>query len=774
PFAGGLIESARLLPYAITAMKLEDGQEVAAEELEALSSFVRFSGSDPGFWTKAADGITELPGFAVELYTTAGIASAVKAGGMKVLKEALLRAATKEGRKQLAEVMVRSSAKNAVGAWAKNHAAKNVAFRIGSGLIQEAARLPVASSGRILAKFTEDTALQGLELSPQEGRLVLGVNAQARKGTLHRVADAIVDSYIENLSERSGAYMVGGLSKAAGAVPFTRAVRDSLANMGNAAKGKLLSAALIKSLVAKNPGVPLTKLQAFLKQANIGGVLEEMGEERVGSVARDVWTGLSTGKWDLTIPTTEDLALEFLTLLVPGAANTISTHRHFSKLDSALRSSDAESTERLEGLANDPHAHAERLGKLVGSSIAPEELEAARALVGPVQADDMLRGIDRTQVDLMERAESALAAGDLEKASRLKQMALLQSRSRSTAADAAVIRGVQTAREIDHLRTQAAEMRAQAEQLAATDPVSADAMAIQAEQMEQAAHRAAAIVKTARGREATLTVAESAALQTAAQPAVVDEGGALIITDSAREELSSIAPTAARYVKQSESMRREQISAARTAASAAATPRGPTPADTATAPRGPSAQAVGTPTASGVDTAQGAVAAPPAAAAPAAGSQSGVGLWTGKGTKGTRLSLPAAEARSPQQAMEKMAAQLPQDEDFDGASLMPPPRASSSAPAAASSSASRAPAAQASNVDVWRTAADSDVRASLPRAAHAKAKHVLDELEKQLRQYGGFFARIERRRDLSGSGLELRPSTRDLLVDVPAFIRNVG
>jgi hypothetical protein len=133
PFVGGLVEAARILPYASTALKLQHGEPVPPEELEALSAFVRFAGAEPGFWTKAVDGITELPGFATELYATGGIATAVKEGGLKVLKEALIRAATKEGRQQLAEVMARSSARNVTGAWAKRHTAKNAAFRLSSG-----------------------------------------------------------------------------------------------------------------------------------------------------------------------------------------------------------------------------------------------------------------------------------------------------------------------------------------------------------------------------------------------------------------------------------------------------------------------------------------------------------------------------------------------------------------------------------------------------------------------------------------------------------------
>jgi hypothetical protein len=693
PFVGGLVQAARILPYASTALKLQHGEPVPPEELEALSAFVRFAGVKPGFWTKAVDGITELPGFATELYATGGIATAVKEGGLKVLKEALIRAATKEGRQQLAEVMARSSARNVSGAWAKHHTAKNAAFRLSSGLVQEAVRLPVASAGRMIGKFAEDTALQGLTLSPQEGRLVAVVDSQARKGTFHRAADAVVDSYIENLSERSGPWLTAGLGKVTPA-----ALRDAVGKLGNAAKGRLLSAALVKSLVAKNPRVPLSKIHTFLKGAHIGGTFEEMGEERVGSLARDLWRGISSDQWGLTLPSGEDLAVEFLTFLVPGAANAISTHRHFSRLDYALRASDTESHAHLEGLGADPAAHAQRLSTLTGQPISPADLAAARDLTGPVHAADAVRRLDKTQLDLMERAEAALMAGDLEKASRLKQMALAHSRLRSDAADAATLQGIQAVREIGHLRTQASALRDSAAQLAAADPASADLQASQAETLEQAAHRASALVKIARGREAMLTVQEQAALQTAAQPAVAQHAGSLVITDSAREELAVIAPTAARYIKQSESLRLEQINATSRTTSA------------------PSS------------------AASSSSASPATGSPSGVGLWTGKGTKGTRLSIPAASARSPQEAMEQMANQLPNGEDIDGSSIMPPPRSTTAgtSPAASSPSSIGHPPSSASPLAIWRATADSDVRASLPRQSHDHARRVLDELQRQL------------------------------------------
>jgi hypothetical protein len=253
----------------------------------------------------------------------------------------------------------------------------------------------------MVGKFAEDTALQGLTLSPQEGRLVAVVDSQARKGTFHRAADAVVDSYIENLSERSGPWLTAGLGKVTPA-----ALRDAVGKLGNAAKGRLLSAALVKSLVAKNPRVPLSKIHTFLKGAHIGGTFEEMGEERVGSLARDLWRGVSSDQWGLTLPSGEDLAVEFLTFLVPGAANAVSTHRHFSRLDHALRASDTESHAHLEGLSADPAAHAQRLSTRTGQTIAQADLAAARDLTGPIHAADAVPDSRESTDSVLQRQHS--------------------------------------------------------------------------------------------------------------------------------------------------------------------------------------------------------------------------------------------------------------------------------------------------------------------------------------------------------------------------------
>lgn len=624
PFAGGVFEATHILPYAMTALALESGQTPPPEELEALAAFVRFSSESPTFIAKALDGITALPGFATELYATGGIVTAVKKAGNAGLKAALTKMATAQGKEQLAKVMARSSADNVVGAWAKGNAKKALAYRIGSGFVQEAARLAPASAGRMVGAFTKDSALQGVELSSVEGKLVATLG-EDRRDTFGRMADTVVDSYIENLSERSGAYALGALGKMTPAV-----IKDGLAKMGNAAKGGLMKAAFVKSLIAKNPGIAPLKIQRFLKGANIGSTFEEMLEERVGTAARDLWNGVSKNEWGVTVPSMEDLAVEMVTFMVPGAANAISTNRHFSGLDKAIAGSDAESTERINSIDLDPQAQAERLTKLGGTPFQAEDITRASDLVGSIAGADSIRSSDKTQAEYMERANAAIESGDLDKGSKLMQMALQQSRTRSMLADQELGQAALAAAQIGKARAAgkalADQLRAQAQAVLAADPKAkkqAEAIELQAARFETGADRVSALVKIARGRNDALTTAEKNALG----DAVVNEGQGMIITDAAREEAEAIAPAAAAYIKQTETMRREQLSRDQAqAAGVAATASTPAPATPAASPapapvpaRGTSTQAGGAPAVTGVVTAQGAATAPPAGAAPVGG-----------------------------------------------------------------------------------------------------------------------------------------------------------
>jgi N12 class adenine-specific DNA methylase len=208
------------------------------------------------------------------------------------------------------------------------------------------------------------------------------------------------------------------------------------------------------------------------------------------------------------------------------------------------------------------------------------------------------------------------------------QMALQQSRTRSSLADQELGQAALAAQQIEQARaggkTAAAQLRQRAQDTLAADPKAkkqAETLEAHAAALETVADRAAAIVKIARGRGDTLTTAEKNALG----DAVVNEGQGMIITDAAREELAQIAPAAARYVKQTETMRREQLSrdqaqtagAAAPASTPATAPTAANPPPAASPARGTSTNAGGAPSVTGAVTAQGAATAPPAAAAPA-------------------------------------------------------------------------------------------------------------------------------------------------------------
>lgn len=602
PFVGAILEADRLLPFAETAYKLQAGEQVDADEMEAFSEFIRFAGNDQAFFTKVADTVASLPGYVVELASTSGVASAVRAGGTRVLKEALMAAATKEGKERL----VKASAEAVAKKFGKDHAKKYAAWRIGSGLAQEAVRLPFASGGRVAAGFTRDAAMDGVQLSAGEEGIVAMMDREGRKGNWHRFADATVDSLIENVSERSGGYL-------ANLIPA--GVRQSIASMSQQAKGKLLSAALVKSLVAANPNKPVGQIGKFLKGANIGGTFEEMGEERIGSLLRDIYKGTTTGEWELTLPSAEDLAVELVAFSVPNAARGIQTNRHFAKLDKSLTSSDSEFTARLDSLYQSPEAEADRITEKIGTPVEADDLTNATALVGQFENADAVKAVDRLSLDLMERSEKAMAGGDLEKASRLRQRALQVNRSKGDLLDGEVLRAVGASKEIAGIRDTAMQARAQVEAMPDADPGKKQALA-QVEKMEREADLAGALVKIAQGREGVLTAAEQEAIKPVkgTKPAVVQENGAFIITDDGIAGLRRIAPTASTYIKDGETVRRQKLLSQSTSAQQ---PPASSPAAGAPVVGGSSPQAGAAPTASsGAGVAQGAATAPPAVAAP--------------------------------------------------------------------------------------------------------------------------------------------------------------
>lgn len=605
PFVGALLEADRLLPFAETAYKLQSGTEVDADEMEAFTEFIRFAGNDQAFFTKVTDTVASLPGYVIELVATSGIASAVRVGGTKLLKEALIAAATKEGKERL----VKASAEAVAKKFGKDHAKKYAAWRIGSGLAQEAVRLPIASGTRIAAGFNRDAAMDGVQLSAGEQGIVAMMDREGRKGNWERFAASTVDSLIENVSERSGAYIAKLVPKAA---------RDAIGKMSQQVKGSILSAALVKSLVAANPGKPVGQIGKFLKGANIGGTFEEMGEERVGALLRDIYTGATTGEWELTLPSAEDLAVELVAFSVPNAARGVQTNMHFRKLDNSLRASDSEFTARLDSFSQSPEIEAARITEKIGTPVEADDLANATALVGNFEESDAVKAVDRLSIDLMERSEKAMATGDLEKASRLRQRALQVNRSKGDLLDGEVIRAVGASKEIAGLRDAAMQTRAQVEALPDADPNKKQAIA-QVEKMEREADLAGALVKIAQGREGVLTAAEQESLKPVkgTKPAVVQENGAYIITDSGIATLRNVAPTAATFIKDSETDRRQKLLSQSTAA-AQQTPPASSQAAGAPVVGGSSPQAGAAPTASsGAGVAEGAATAPPAVAAPA-------------------------------------------------------------------------------------------------------------------------------------------------------------
>jgi len=223
--------------------------------------------------------------FMAEFIATGGLASLGKAGA----KKAIL---------------------NVAGKYAQKGVAKTVA---GIGSTMASAGIRTALTSHHVAEKYYENMLPEMGLDEKD-KLILG---DTEKSPATAIYKAVGDHYIELLSEESGA----GLSKAAkgmarGIIP--KGVRASASKMINALRKKWIKAAAGRTSIdfAKKLG----------EKAGFHGMLEEMGEERLGDTLRAVFDVEDFGKTDgnmfdrlvASIPDGEQLLVEAIAFSVPA------------------------------------------------------------------------------------------------------------------------------------------------------------------------------------------------------------------------------------------------------------------------------------------------------------------------------------------------------------------------------------------------------------------------------------------------------------------------
>ncbi len=228
---------------------------------------------------RIAEGITELPKFMIEFLLTGPL--------FKIGSTAAKTAATK----LLGRFAEKSSSKLAI---------KVAAAGFGS-LVRTAVNIPGIFAG------AAERMTEGIQVT-DDGAIVF---ADADINPFRALARSFTDLYIENLSEitgpsiRKGVFAIGtGIGKK---FPIIQKFTQTLS----------------EKWIANRVGRTMTDfLKASATKVGYDGILEEMGEERVGAILRAI-TGL--GSFNEIIPTWEDMLVEAGVFAVPGGVSLATT-----------------------------------------------------------------------------------------------------------------------------------------------------------------------------------------------------------------------------------------------------------------------------------------------------------------------------------------------------------------------------------------------------------------------------------------------------------------
>ena len=305
--------------------KKNKGEELSKKEITQLNAYIldvaeqNYRGVS--FGGKLIQGALELPSFAGEFMATGGLASIGKNAIQKTITRGLQEATKKE-----------------------------VGKRLTKGLLEGAAGAVTRTSLGMPQRVAENYGMRKLHESlgiTDKGQVVLETADTSPALTFLK---AWGDTVIENWSEEMGA----GLGEAAG-LSF-----KSLNKLASPLEKKLFSrdtrAAFIKAMRTLRPNATVKDIMA---RAGFNGILEEMGEERAGSVLRVIFgiddrQDVSTFEklCEAINPGAEELLLELGLFSIPGsmsfAASQVARHLRNQNVDEQTISDYMKLTSELE------------------------------------------------------------------------------------------------------------------------------------------------------------------------------------------------------------------------------------------------------------------------------------------------------------------------------------------------------------------------------------------------------------------------------------------
>jgi hypothetical protein len=184
-----------------------------------------------------------------------------------------------------------------------------VSAAIKSAGVETVKRLPVFSP-RVLAQTVERVA-PTYRYAPNDDGLIQAALVDYGDELLPAVLKSSGDITIEVFSESSGA-VIGKLGAKIVGAPVIRIAAEKLDEFKAATLGKLLDAT----------GLDLPTFVNRLEGFGYHGVLEEMGEERVGEALRGALEAVAPGYGEpYDLPSARQLVTEAIAFAVPGAAN---------------------------------------------------------------------------------------------------------------------------------------------------------------------------------------------------------------------------------------------------------------------------------------------------------------------------------------------------------------------------------------------------------------------------------------------------------------------
>ncbi len=282
PFVGVAAEAVDLLQLKSAATRIEAGKgtgrdwETVAGYLEEVARESR----DRTVRGKAAAIVVEALPWAAEWIATGGIIGAVRPAAKRAVKEAG-EAVFRTGLSRAVQELIDAGGAAARGTVARTLAAPH--------------RIAAEAIRRRVPEF---------EVEPADGQALDFVVRTPDEGLLESLGKGVLDTSIEIFSEQTGR----PLRIIGGAMAGAPGIRVPVRKLGE------LKAGLVGSLMAKR-GWTLPQAARFLQTAGYDGVLEEIGEERVGEVLRAV-----TGLQEYRLPSAGQLGAEALAFGVTGGA----------------------------------------------------------------------------------------------------------------------------------------------------------------------------------------------------------------------------------------------------------------------------------------------------------------------------------------------------------------------------------------------------------------------------------------------------------------------